>query len=147
MTTARSNRTTLDNTESDMDSNSDLNSVTTFENSVPASPMHPQKNKIHPAKAKADEISDLASNLAKNLSNANTVQELDRELLETSNSMRNLDKEKCQGVVIVLENITEERIRQSAIQRYQKRLNEMESQVQDYAELRNKLQVSEIFGQ
>ena len=38
----------------------------------------------------------------------------------------NNNKQKCNGVVIVFENVTEERIRQSAIQRYQKRLNEME---------------------
>ena len=59
-------------------------------------------------------------------------------------SLASNNVEACQGVVIVLENITKERISQSAIQRYQKRLNEMEAQVQDYAELRNKLQSLEI---
>ncbi|GMH97136.1 hypothetical protein TrST_g5389 [Triparma strigata] len=49
-----------------------------------------------------------------------------------------------QGVVIVLENITEGRLRQSAIQRYQRRLNEMENQVKEFSELKDKLQSIEI---
>lgn len=53
----------------------------------------------------------------------------------------NLD---MQGIVIVLENITEGRLRMSAIQRYQRRLNEMESQVKEFSDLRDKLQSLEI---
>ena len=83
------------------------------------------------------------SDSPKKVNGSGGEKEKERELLN-DDSHASLEKEKCQGVVIVLENITEERIRQSAIQRYQKRLNEMESQVQDYAELRNKLQSLEI---
>ncbi|GMH60020.1 hypothetical protein TL16_g02949 [Triparma laevis f. inornata] len=56
---------------------------------------------------------------------------------DTHNSM-------LQGVVIVLENITEGRLRQSAIQRYQRRLNEMENQVKEFSELKDKLQSLDI---
>ena len=51
---------------------------------------------------------------------------------------------EMQGVVIVLENITEGRIRMSAIQRYQRRLNEMENQVRDFSDLKSKLQSLDI---
>ena len=49
-----------------------------------------------------------------------------------------------QGVVIVMENVTEGRLRQTAIQRYQRRLNEMENQMQEFSELKNKLQGLDI---
>ena len=88
-----------------------------------------------------------------------------------SNSSNEHDDKVLQGVVIVLENVTEERLMQSAIQRYQRRLNEMEdqvrgefacqvglrlvptntavrssssSQVQEFSDLRNKLQSLDI---
>ena len=51
---------------------------------------------------------------------------------------------EIEGVVIVLENITEGRLRQSAIERYQRRLNEMESQVKEFSSLKDKLQELEI---
>eukprot|EP00520_Triparma_pacifica_P017633 CAMPEP_0118661916 /NCGR_PEP_ID=MMETSP0785-20121206/16542_1 /TAXON_ID=91992 /ORGANISM="Bolidomonas pacifica, Strain CCMP 1866" /LENGTH=1391 /DNA_ID=CAMNT_0006555403 /DNA_START=25 /DNA_END=4197 /DNA_ORIENTATION=+ len=54
------------------------------------------------------------------------------------------DDKVLQGVVIVLENITEERLMQSAIQRYQRRLNEMEEQVQEFSDLKSKLQSLDI---
>jgi len=54
------------------------------------------------------------------------------------------DDRNLQGVVIVLENLTEERLRQSAIQRYQRRLNEMENKVQEFSDLKNKLQTLDL---
>ena len=50
-------------------------------------------------------------------------------LSERYNKRSEHDDRVLQGVVIVLENVTEERLMQSAIQRYQRRLNEMEDQV------------------
>jgi GAF domain-containing protein len=54
------------------------------------------------------------------------------------------DQGEMQGVVIVLENITEGRLRMTAIQRYQRRLNEMENQVKEFSDLRSKLRSLEI---
>mmetsp|Transcript_26026 Transcript_26026/g.51916 ORF Transcript_26026/g.51916 Transcript_26026/m.51916 type:complete len:1410 (-) Transcript_26026:21-4250(-) len=51
---------------------------------------------------------------------------------------------EIEGVVIVLENITEGRLRQSAIERYQRRLNEMEETVKEFSSLKDKLQELEI---
>ena len=54
------------------------------------------------------------------------------------------DDSEVQGVVVVLENMTEGRLRQSAIERYQRRLNEMENQVKEFSTLKDKLQSLEI---